>query len=413
MAMIKFFRVPFAESGDLAAVPDDVQAGGDVSYSQGYGPDYGDDPAGGPPAKRIERDQYNQILLSATTAIQELQAQSIPDFITTALNGGAPYPYKAGARVYFDPGGGRLVYEATADNSNIPTGAGWIPDATINALLTQIVLKAPLASPTFTGDIASDGSITSTSGSAQSLSVIRTGGNQATATLFTGSNNGSLILSALGNVAQRISAVTSTMVFFQNDVEVAQFDNSGKLKLKQDLTLDDNKPIELGAGVDGSLSSDGADVILNLSNTADLFLKDNGVTRYQYDNDALMHIFGQAVNFTGVVRRDGVTTFAVVASGSSTGSTLQSNVVGVSSISDGGIFASVYRLMDINLSSNAFSTTSLSGTANGQILLAAGIVTTVGQIDINTIQVAIVNVNGTLPDFADVTMDFTIIDGGR
>ena len=60
--MLKFFRLPFATTGDKTAVLDAVDSNGNVSYSQGYGFDYQrqkTDPA----AKNIERDKMNQILL--------------------------------------------------------------------------------------------------------------------------------------------------------------------------------------------------------------------------------------------------------------------------------------------------------------------------------------------------------------
>lgn len=40
----KFFRIPFAQSGDLATVPDGSQSDGSVSYTDGYGVDYSADP---------------------------------------------------------------------------------------------------------------------------------------------------------------------------------------------------------------------------------------------------------------------------------------------------------------------------------------------------------------------------------
>lgn len=40
----KFFQIPFAQSGDLATVPNGVQSDGSVSYTQGYGTAYSSDP---------------------------------------------------------------------------------------------------------------------------------------------------------------------------------------------------------------------------------------------------------------------------------------------------------------------------------------------------------------------------------
>jgi hypothetical protein len=98
--MLKFFRIPFANSGDKAAVPDATAPGGEVSYTQGYGFDY-QRPSADPAAKNIERDKMNQLFFELTTALQELQAQGVPDFITSALNGGTAYSYSKHAIVRY------------------------------------------------------------------------------------------------------------------------------------------------------------------------------------------------------------------------------------------------------------------------------------------------------------------------
>lgn len=96
--MLKFLRIPFGQSGDRTAVPDAPAVGGDVSYTDGYGVDYSR-PKTDPLSKNIEREKMNQLFFDATTAIGELQAQGIPDFITTVLNGGAPHSYARDALV--------------------------------------------------------------------------------------------------------------------------------------------------------------------------------------------------------------------------------------------------------------------------------------------------------------------------
>ena len=117
--MLKFFRLPFATTGDKTAVPDAVDTNGNVSYSQGYGFDYQrqkTDPA----AKNIERDKMNQIFFDVTTAIAELQANGIPDFITTALNGGTAYSYAQYAVVKYS---GDLYISLVAANTALPSDA--------------------------------------------------------------------------------------------------------------------------------------------------------------------------------------------------------------------------------------------------------------------------------------------------
>lgn len=122
--MLKFFRLPFATTGDKTPVPDPVDSNGNVSYSQGYGFDYQrqkTDPA----AKNIDRAQNNQILFDITTAIAELQSQGVPDFITSALNGGTAYSYAVNALVRYS---GDIYVSLSAANTAAPTDATkWAP----------------------------------------------------------------------------------------------------------------------------------------------------------------------------------------------------------------------------------------------------------------------------------------------
>lgn len=117
--MLKFFRLPFATTGDKTAVPDAVDSNGNVSYSQGYGFDY-QRPKTDPAAKNIERDKMNQVFFDMTTAIAELQSQGVPDFITTALNGGTAYSYGQYAIVKYS---GDLYISLVAANTALPSDA--------------------------------------------------------------------------------------------------------------------------------------------------------------------------------------------------------------------------------------------------------------------------------------------------
>lgn len=127
MALNKFFRFPFAVTGDKAAIPDDTQLSGDVSFEQGYGPDYARDPATDPFAKNIERDRMNQLFFDVTTALREYQIMGTPDFITSAQNGGTAFQYSKWARVRYNDGTGFKIYESKIDtNTDLPTvSASW------------------------------------------------------------------------------------------------------------------------------------------------------------------------------------------------------------------------------------------------------------------------------------------------
>lgn len=120
MALNKFFRFPFAVTGDKSAVPDDTQLSGDVSFEQGYGPDYARDPATDPLAKNIERDKMNQLLFDITTALREYQIMGTPDFITSAQNGGTAYSYDQNAIVKYS---GVLYISLVSSNTALPNDA--------------------------------------------------------------------------------------------------------------------------------------------------------------------------------------------------------------------------------------------------------------------------------------------------
>lgn len=70
--MTKTFKVPFATQGDRTSIPNEVQADGAVSYTQGYGYDYERDQVSDPAAKDIEREKMNGIFHDITEAIGEV-----------------------------------------------------------------------------------------------------------------------------------------------------------------------------------------------------------------------------------------------------------------------------------------------------------------------------------------------------
>lgn len=123
MTMLKFFRLPFATGGTRTAIPDTAPVDGSVSYSDGYGVDY-QRPKSDPLSKNIPRDKWNQLQFDVTNAIKELQSQGIPDFITTALNGGAAYSYSKNAIVRWTDG--ELYVSLINANTGDPSdGAKW------------------------------------------------------------------------------------------------------------------------------------------------------------------------------------------------------------------------------------------------------------------------------------------------
>lgn len=127
MPLNKFFRFPFAVTGDKTPIGDATDPSGIVTYQQGYGPDYSRDPATDPLAKNIERDKMNELFYDITTAIREYQIMGTPDFITSAQNGGTAFSYSKWARVRYDNGSGFKIYQSKIDsNTDLPTvTASW------------------------------------------------------------------------------------------------------------------------------------------------------------------------------------------------------------------------------------------------------------------------------------------------
>lgn len=120
---VKYFVEPFANAGDVAAIPDPTQGSGVVSYEEGFGAKYqlvDSDPS----SLNIPRDQFNQLMLDITGAIQQIQQNGIPYFITTAMNDGSPFPYTVNAIVY-QPSDGNVYQSTIGSNTNVPPGTGW------------------------------------------------------------------------------------------------------------------------------------------------------------------------------------------------------------------------------------------------------------------------------------------------
>ncbi len=118
--MARYFRFPWATGGDRTNIPDDTQSGGAVSYNEGYGIAYQQDPATVPTARTIERQMYNQALFDVTSTLQLYYQTGVPPFITSANNGGTAFSYPIRARVLFDPGSGPRIYESTQASNNQP-----------------------------------------------------------------------------------------------------------------------------------------------------------------------------------------------------------------------------------------------------------------------------------------------------
>ncbi len=116
-----FYRTPFAASGDISPVPIGPLGDGSLSYAEGFSFDYERNPATDPAAKRIPRDQTNQLYRDMTDNIGQYQRFGNPEWITSADNGGTPYGYAIGASVRYDAGAGVRLFASLVDaNTSVP-----------------------------------------------------------------------------------------------------------------------------------------------------------------------------------------------------------------------------------------------------------------------------------------------------
>lgn len=150
-----FVKTPFAFAGDKATIPEATQPGGQVSFTQGFGPDYQKDLASDPDAKAIDRAQTNQLMYLLTTLVQRWQSETFPEWIDTTANGGAPYPYPYGAIVRVVSGVSWVLRMSTKDaNTSTPSpGAGTADWADVGAALAAAVLTNATAMQTMVGPL--------------------------------------------------------------------------------------------------------------------------------------------------------------------------------------------------------------------------------------------------------------------
>lgn len=125
--MAKFFRFPFGTSGDRAAIPDDVDPSGEVSYAQGFGPDYEAELGVDPGAKPVPRPESNQLYFDITDALRSMQLAGVSEWFPASANGGAAISYPVNAIVRHND----LVYRSIAATNTVEPGTDptkWVVD---------------------------------------------------------------------------------------------------------------------------------------------------------------------------------------------------------------------------------------------------------------------------------------------
>ncbi|MGJ7132914.1 phage baseplate protein [Morganella morganii] len=95
-------------------MPDEVQADGSLSYTQGYGYDYERDQATDPAAKDIEREKMNSIFHDITGAVGEIQAFGMPVWAEEGK------PYAIRSIVYHN----KKAWQSKIENNNTEPAAG-------------------------------------------------------------------------------------------------------------------------------------------------------------------------------------------------------------------------------------------------------------------------------------------------
>lgn len=121
MADSKYFAIPFATSGDKTVIPEAATPSGAVSYTQGFGPDYERDPATDPLAKRVPRNETNEVLFEATKAIKYLQLYGMPEWFAVD-DSGNPVTYSKNAWVRRTVTGVTTVWVSLVDGNTATPG---------------------------------------------------------------------------------------------------------------------------------------------------------------------------------------------------------------------------------------------------------------------------------------------------
>jgi len=139
-----YIKTPFAINGDKTTVPE-TDVSGSVNFDFGYPSRYSQDP--NTTGLSLDRGNMNYLFNIVTAALKQYQENATPDFITTADNGGVPFPYAKNAMCLYDVSGVKYVFMSLQDaNTALPSDATkWTRIDPYNRLIER-------ASPVFTGN---------------------------------------------------------------------------------------------------------------------------------------------------------------------------------------------------------------------------------------------------------------------
>lgn len=138
--MTKYFRIPFADSGDKVQVPD-LQQDSSVCYQTGYTSQYEIDPRLKTGGRYIERKQFNYIMHDITENLKQWQEKTYPDWIADCGTGN-PFSYNKNAVVRY---GGKNYLSLSSNNNKEPDDAksGWVNLDSIDYLLIGTPIPYP------------------------------------------------------------------------------------------------------------------------------------------------------------------------------------------------------------------------------------------------------------------------------
>jgi len=148
----KFINTPFASGSgaDLVPIPDSEQPNGDISFNQGFTPDYELDLISGSPAKAIPRPQTNQLYNYITEILKQYQVWGTPNFIDPSqtidslpylypkwskalqLRDGLILPFKTLAETNTDPAINNKFWTLDDGTSNSVSQAAAVFDENVN-----------------------------------------------------------------------------------------------------------------------------------------------------------------------------------------------------------------------------------------------------------------------------------------
>lgn len=144
--MVKWIRFPFGLNGDRAAIPDEADPGGSVSFSQGFGPDYELELGVDPTAKPVPREESNELYFILSDNQRDYQLTGAPPWFPASANNGVAIPYPVNAVVRH--GTPPLIYRSLVATNTVEPGtdpASWAVDGVAVLASTSTAGLARLA----------------------------------------------------------------------------------------------------------------------------------------------------------------------------------------------------------------------------------------------------------------------------